>query len=101
MTCQPYCPFAPSLCPLPRWGRGEWGLLSFELRLALLVERSHAFEPVLGGDGDIVGLDGERHARFEVGLASPVDGLFRLADRDGAIGGDGGGDLERLRTRLA
>src|SRR5215510_9451085 len=77
------------------------GLLSLELWFALLVERPHAFETVLGGHGDVVGLDGQRHARLEIGLAAPVDGLLGLAYGHGSVGGNGGGNLESLGARLA
>src|SRR6185369_14328017 len=69
------------------------GLLPFELRLALLVERAHALQAVLGRDGIVVRLDGQRHGRLQVGLAAPVDGLLRLPHRDGPIVGDGRRDL--------
>src|SRR5262245_24801564 len=70
------------------------GSSSFELGLALLVERAHALQAVFGGDGIVVRLDGERHRRLQIGLAAPVDGLLRLAHGDGAVVGAGRGDLE-------
>src|SRR5262245_38684651 len=90
------------------WGRPRRGpsrppptnLLSFELGLALLVERAYALQAVLGRDGIVVRLDGEGHRRLQIRLAPPVDGLLRLPHGDGAIVGDGGGDLEGLGACL-
>src|SRR6188474_2340053 len=46
-------------------------LAPFERGLALLVERAHALQTVLGRDRIVVRLDGQCHRRFEIGLAAP------------------------------
>src|SRR5262252_4608444 len=78
--------------------RGPLRLSPLEPGLALFVEGAHALEAILGRHRVVVGLDGQRHAGLEVGLAAPVDGLLRLAHRHRAVRGDGGCDLERLRA---
>src|SRR4026207_1634470 len=75
--------------PLPHSSAGlPTGSSPLELGLALLVERAHALQAVLGRDGIVVRLDGQRHRRLQIGLAAPVDGLLGLAHRDGPIGGE-------------
>src|SRR5262252_2497957 len=108
MSCIGNPPYRPSPCPLPRRERERmWlsllqsPLLPLEVWLPLFVEGADALEAIVGDHRDVVGLDGERHARLEVSLTAPVDGLLRLAHRHRAIGGDGGCDLEGLRARLA
>src|SRR5215510_4563115 len=76
-------------------------LLPLEVWLPFFVEGTDTFESVLGSHGDVVGLDGQRHARLQIGLAAPVDGLLGLAYGDGSVGGDGGGNLESLGAGLA
>src|SRR5262245_7114073 len=76
-------------------------LLPLEVWLPFFVEGTDTFESVLGSHGDVVGLDGQRHARLQIGLAAPVDGLLGLAYGDGSVGGDGGGNLESLSAGLA
>src|ERR1700694_3991224 len=75
-------------------------LLALKSRLALLVERAHALQAVLGDDGGVVSLDGEDHRGIEIGLRAVGDGLLGLAHGDGAVGGDGGRDLQRLGPSL-
>src|SRR4029453_11663487 len=85
---------------LPRRRRMDSAMSApLEARLALLVEGPDPLQAVLGGDGVVVGLDGEAEGRLEVGLAAPADRLLGLSHRYGPIVGDGGGDLQRLGAR--
>src|SRR5215468_12161715 len=108
MSCILDPPHRPSPCPLPKGERERmwlsllrlW-LAPLEVRFTLFVEGADALEAIVGDHRDVVGLDGQRHARLEVGLTAPVDGLLRLAHRHGAVGGNACRDLERFRASLA
>src|SRR5262245_50070563 len=81
-------------------GISAMALPSSELGFALLVDSPDAFQPVLGLDRHIVGLDGKIDGRLEVAVESSHDGLLGLADGDGAVGRHRPGDLQSLDARL-
>src|SRR5262245_212546 len=97
----------PSGTSMPSSARG--GVLSAsetdmsapqELGLALFVERAYAFQPIIGGDDAVIGLDLEGEAGGEVDLHAVANGLLGLAHRDRGIVADRARRRERARHEV-
>ena len=76
-------------------GHGCSPYLPLKLRLPLLVEGAHAFEPVLGRHHLIIGIDLEEQRRAHIHVRAEMHGTLGLAHRDRRVVAD------RLRGRRA
>src|SRR5262249_42762620 len=89
----------------PAWGGGlsasETGMSTPQkLRLALFVERAHAFEPILGGGDAVGGLGLAGDAGGEIDLHAAANGFLGLAHRDRGIVADRARRLQRARHEV-
>src|SRR5215471_3410973 len=76
-------------------------LAPLELWRPALVEGTHAFQAVVAMDGAVIGLNRQHHACFQVSFSAPDDGFLGLPYGNGAILGDGGGNLQSFVIGLA